>query len=215
MLTYSEAIATLDPTDLLDLYWSGRTTLVTRRDQIPTYDRGRSGASSSTSVSHCPSRGDRPPRPPSRPRRSADTRDRATPRRRRARRGGPARADRLGCPDLARQVVRRLHSRRVGGAATDHGSHPADAAAPLHPPNGRRRRRPPARPAPHRPRDDAHARRSGDAVLASSPDAHAAAGPDPRRVRLDVGLLAGLAAVRLLDASRRRPGSRSSASAPA
>ena len=39
VLTYSEATATLDPTDLLDLYWSGRTTLVTRRDQISTYDR--------------------------------------------------------------------------------------------------------------------------------------------------------------------------------
>jgi uncharacterized protein with von Willebrand factor type A (vWA) domain len=28
----------LDPTDLLDLYWAGRTTLVTRRDDIPVYD---------------------------------------------------------------------------------------------------------------------------------------------------------------------------------
>jgi hypothetical protein len=39
MLTYSEAMAALDPTDLVDAYWAGRTTLVTRRDQIPTYDR--------------------------------------------------------------------------------------------------------------------------------------------------------------------------------
>jgi uncharacterized protein len=38
-LTYAEAMATLDPTDLLDLYWVGRTTLVTRHDQIPAYDR--------------------------------------------------------------------------------------------------------------------------------------------------------------------------------
>ncbi len=38
-LTYCEAIATLDPGNLHDLYWGGRTTLVTRRDQIPTYDR--------------------------------------------------------------------------------------------------------------------------------------------------------------------------------
>jgi uncharacterized protein len=29
----------MDPTDLLDLYWAGRTTLVSRHDQIPTYDR--------------------------------------------------------------------------------------------------------------------------------------------------------------------------------
>jgi uncharacterized protein with von Willebrand factor type A (vWA) domain len=39
VLTYSAAMAALDPTDLLDLYWAGRTTLVTRRDQIPVYDR--------------------------------------------------------------------------------------------------------------------------------------------------------------------------------
>src|SRR5215831_14854057 len=32
-------MARLDPTDLTDLYWAGRTTMVTRRDQIPTYDR--------------------------------------------------------------------------------------------------------------------------------------------------------------------------------
>ena len=28
----------LDPTDLVDLYWAGRATLVTRRDGIPVYD---------------------------------------------------------------------------------------------------------------------------------------------------------------------------------
>ena len=39
VLTFSQAMARLDPTDLLDLYWGGRTTMVTRRDQIPTYDR--------------------------------------------------------------------------------------------------------------------------------------------------------------------------------
>ena len=32
-------MAALDPTDLVDLYWAGRTTLVTRRDQLPIYDR--------------------------------------------------------------------------------------------------------------------------------------------------------------------------------
>jgi uncharacterized protein len=35
---YCGALATLDPTDLVDLYWAGRTTLVTRRDDIPRYD---------------------------------------------------------------------------------------------------------------------------------------------------------------------------------
>jgi uncharacterized protein with von Willebrand factor type A (vWA) domain len=38
-LTYSAAMAALDPTDLLDLYWAGRTTMVTRREQILVYDR--------------------------------------------------------------------------------------------------------------------------------------------------------------------------------
>jgi len=39
VLTYSAALARLDPTDLLDLYWAGRTTIVTRRDDIAVYDR--------------------------------------------------------------------------------------------------------------------------------------------------------------------------------
>jgi uncharacterized protein with von Willebrand factor type A (vWA) domain len=38
VLTYSAAVAELDPTDLLDLYWAGRATLVTRRDDIAGYD---------------------------------------------------------------------------------------------------------------------------------------------------------------------------------
>lgn len=39
VLTYSAALAPLDPTDLLDLYWSGRATLVSSREHIPVYDR--------------------------------------------------------------------------------------------------------------------------------------------------------------------------------
>ena len=35
VLTYCAAVGALDPTDLLDLYWGGRTTLVTRRENIP------------------------------------------------------------------------------------------------------------------------------------------------------------------------------------
>jgi uncharacterized protein with von Willebrand factor type A (vWA) domain len=38
-LTYCSAMAALNPADLLDLYWAGRSTLVTRREQIPVYDR--------------------------------------------------------------------------------------------------------------------------------------------------------------------------------
>jgi uncharacterized protein len=39
VLTYCSAAAALNPSDLLDLYWAGRTTLVTRQDQIHAYDR--------------------------------------------------------------------------------------------------------------------------------------------------------------------------------
>jgi uncharacterized protein with von Willebrand factor type A (vWA) domain len=39
LLTYCEAMAVLNPGDLLDLYWAGRTTLISRRDQVPIYDR--------------------------------------------------------------------------------------------------------------------------------------------------------------------------------
>jgi uncharacterized protein with von Willebrand factor type A (vWA) domain len=39
LLTYCEAMAALNPGDLLDLYWAGRTTLISRRDQVPIYDR--------------------------------------------------------------------------------------------------------------------------------------------------------------------------------
>lgn len=37
--TFCEAVAELDPTDLADLYWAGRASLVTRREQIPVYRR--------------------------------------------------------------------------------------------------------------------------------------------------------------------------------
>jgi uncharacterized protein with von Willebrand factor type A (vWA) domain len=38
VLTYCAAMGPLDPSDLLDLYWAGRTTLVTRRESIAAYD---------------------------------------------------------------------------------------------------------------------------------------------------------------------------------
>ena len=40
VLTYTQAVATLDPTDLMDLYWAGRTTLVGRRDHVPDLPPG-------------------------------------------------------------------------------------------------------------------------------------------------------------------------------
>ncbi len=39
VLAYCAAVGALDPTDLVDLYWGGRTTLVTRRENIGVYDR--------------------------------------------------------------------------------------------------------------------------------------------------------------------------------
>jgi len=38
VLTYFSAMSPLDPSDLVDLYWAGRTTLVSRRDDIPAYN---------------------------------------------------------------------------------------------------------------------------------------------------------------------------------
>jgi len=39
LLTYTAAMVPLDPTDLIDLYWAGRATLVSRRDDIALYDQ--------------------------------------------------------------------------------------------------------------------------------------------------------------------------------
>ena len=39
VLTFCQAAAHLDPTDLTDLYWSGRACLVTRQPDLPIYDR--------------------------------------------------------------------------------------------------------------------------------------------------------------------------------
>jgi uncharacterized protein with von Willebrand factor type A (vWA) domain len=38
ILTFCAAMAPLDPTDLIDLYWAGRTTMIVRREDIPVYD---------------------------------------------------------------------------------------------------------------------------------------------------------------------------------
>jgi len=39
LTTYCTAVATLNPSDILDLYWAGHTTMLTRRDQIAVYDK--------------------------------------------------------------------------------------------------------------------------------------------------------------------------------
>ncbi|MBV9162281.1 MAG: VWA domain-containing protein [Pseudonocardiales bacterium] len=38
VLTYCAAMAPLDPTDLVDLYWAGRTTMIVRREDVVVYD---------------------------------------------------------------------------------------------------------------------------------------------------------------------------------
>jgi uncharacterized protein len=38
VLTLTQAMGVLNPTDLVDLYWGGRTTLITKNDTIPIYD---------------------------------------------------------------------------------------------------------------------------------------------------------------------------------
>ncbi|MEP9381672.1 vWA domain-containing protein [Nocardioides cheoyonin] len=37
VVTFCAAAGELDPADLLDMYWAGRSTLVTRREQLPAY----------------------------------------------------------------------------------------------------------------------------------------------------------------------------------
>jgi uncharacterized protein with von Willebrand factor type A (vWA) domain len=39
LVTYCEALSRLDPSDVGDLYWSGRACLISRRPEIPVYDR--------------------------------------------------------------------------------------------------------------------------------------------------------------------------------
>ena len=38
VLTYFKSMTPLDPTDLVDLYWAGKTTLVSRHEDMATYD---------------------------------------------------------------------------------------------------------------------------------------------------------------------------------
>src|ERR1700691_795282 len=39
VLTYFAAMTPLDPSDLMDLYWAGRATLVSRHEDDPVYHR--------------------------------------------------------------------------------------------------------------------------------------------------------------------------------
>ena len=38
VMALCQAVTELNPTDIMDTYWAGRTTLITRREHIPVYD---------------------------------------------------------------------------------------------------------------------------------------------------------------------------------
>ncbi len=52
VLGYFAAMTPLDPTDLVDLYWAGRATLLSKHEDQPVYDR----VSVSTSSARTPPR---------------------------------------------------------------------------------------------------------------------------------------------------------------
>ena len=133
VLTYCAAAEPLDPTDLVDLYWAGRTTLVTRHDQIPVYDR--------VFRAYYLDQADEEDEPvpfslQAKAGRSHGAPASGVPARRRARRaGGSARAGRLRRGDAQGQVVRRLYARGAGRAAPHHAhgaAHPAATAVAPH-----------------------------------------------------------------------------------
>ena len=38
VISFCQALGELNPSDMMDIYWAGRTTLVRRRENIPTYN---------------------------------------------------------------------------------------------------------------------------------------------------------------------------------
>ena len=136
VMTCCSAIATLDPSDLADLYWAGRTTMVTRRDQIPVYDRvfrrffldERDAASDAETL--------KPTIRAATPAQSVhrDPRHRAGRVGRRG--GGQPGADGLRHRGPPGQVVRGVHARGAGRPAPHHGADPPDATSSLHPADG-------------------------------------------------------------------------------
>ena len=204
VLTYCAAVEPLDPTDLVDLYWAGRTALVTRHDQIPVYDavfrayfldeaddldepvpfsvQAKEEARTELQLPESAAGGGaRGPR-------------------------GTARAGGLGRGGAEGQVVRRVHAGGAGRPAPHHAHRPADPAATAVPPDAVGARRAHPRPTPYRPGLDAHPRRPDRALVAQAPHPVAAPGADPRRVGLDDRLLPQPAPVRLLRPAGRHPG---------
>ena len=166
ILTYCAAMAPLDPTDLVDLYWAGRTTLVSAAKTCPSTTRSsaRSSSAADAPVQQLLKRQRRRPRP--------------KPRRRCQMPGsGAGQGAGRGSRSSAgwRPTSRRLKHRSFGACTaeelaalrTDHDADPADPAAPPHPAHQAGPRRPQAGPAPDDPGVDAHARRDRRAVLAA------------------------------------------------
>ena len=204
-VTYCAAMAPLDPTDLLDLYWAGRTTLVTRREDIPVYDRVFRAffLSERTDL-------------PEPLRLSVRAQEQAqgvleVPLTEPGEQSREEQEARLGllasdvdvlrhkafstCTPEELAAVRRIMRR-----------HAADAATPPDPPDRARQAGSYPGHAAHDQGDDARARGAGAAVLARASPAGAAAGPHPGRVRVDGRLLAAPAAVRVLGAAVEHPG---------
>ena len=205
VLTYCAAATVVDVTDLVDLYWAGRCTLLTRREQVPTYHRtfvayylgdpdSAPGASVVLGGRARGGAGD-----------AGDRGDRAA-RRGAAGAGGRARVRRREGVHGQGEELRGLHARGAGRAPADHADHAAGAAPTAYPADGADPPRPAARPAPYRPGVDAAARRARRPPPPPPAAAHPAAHPAARRVGLDGGLLTQPRAVRAHLHPGRRPG---------
>ena len=195
VLTYCAAMAPLDPSDLLDLFWAGRTTLVSRREDLAIYDE----------VFKRFFLGGAAPTPEALMLKARITTESQTM---------------LTVPGTDPDGDQHEEEAILGIMASDAEAlkHKAFAACTpdelaalrrimagirLTPPKRRTRRTSPAafRPrAGHAPDDegvDADARRSRRAVLAPAEGADASAHPHPRRLGVDGGLLTQPPAVRI------------------
>ena len=213
--TYCAAAATLDPTDLTDLYWTGRTTSVSRRDDLAAYDEvfhallPRREAAGRRACCGSPRRC--PPRPSRRSRCRSSTRP--------ARTGTTSEQATMGFVASAADVLRH---RAFADCTPDELRAVRRIAARLRldPPRRRTRR---YRPSARGRRPDLRRtvrdtlRLHGEPVPLREARAQGAAPPagaDPRRLRLDGRPFPGAAAVRVVGAARRRARWRCSASAP-
>ena len=213
LLTFCAAMALLDPGDVLDLYWAGRTSLVARHDHIPIYDRVfRSYFLDHPDDLQEPARAvlkqsqienqsviEVPFAEPAQPGKEEE---------------GAPRVDGLRHRDLAKQGLLGVYRRRARRLAPHHESGEGDPSPPPFSAHGTVSGREPTRPPPHGPDHDADPRRAFGAVLAAAAAQDAPARPHPRRVGLDGRVLPQSPPVRLFDPAGGHQGWRCSASAP-